>query len=108
MVFNGMIMEEGKKKRWRPSLTEYRALERKVAELHDVITLTEREYGDALHAYAKKKEEFARLEDALKKAVDHASSMEWQLNVEKGLKESAYRQIEELRSRGFWRRVFNR
>ena len=94
MVFYGMIMEEGKKKRWRPSLLEFRMLER--------------EYGDCLHAYAKKKEEFARLEDALKKAVDHASSMEWQLNVEKGLKESAYRQIEELRSRGFWRRVFNK
>ena len=70
--------------------------------------MLEREYGDCLHAYAKKKEEFLRLEDALKKAVDHASSMEWQLSVETGLKEAAYRELEELKGRGFWRRVFNR
>ena len=70
--------------------------------------MLEREYGDCLHAYAKKKEEFARLEEALKKAVDHASSMEWQLSVETGLKEAAYRELEELKNRGFWRRVFNR
>ena len=88
-------MEEvKKKKRWRPSLLEFRMLER--------------EYGDCLHAYAKKKDELRRMEEALKKAVDYASSLEWQLNVEKGLKESSYREVEELRSRGFWRRVFNR
>ena len=70
--------------------------------------MLEREYGDCLHAYAKKKEEFLRLEEALKKAVDHASSMEWQLSVETGLKEAAYHELEELKNRGFWRRVFNR
>ena len=58
--------------------------------------MLEREYSDCLHAYAKKKEEFRRLEEALKRAVDHASSLEWQLNVEKGLKESSYREVEEL------------
>ena len=87
-------MEEVKKKRWRPSLLEFRMLER--------------EYSDCLHAYAKKKEEFARLEEALKKAVDRATELERLLGVEEGLKESACRQIDELRGRGFWRRVLNR
>ena len=70
--------------------------------------MLEREYSDCLHAYAKKKEEFARLEEALKKAVDRATELERLLGVEEGLKESAYRQIDELRGRGFWRRVLNR
>ena len=86
-------MEEVKKKRWRPSLLEFRMLER--------------EYSDCLHAYAKKKE-FARLEEALKKAVDRATELERLLGVEEGLKESAYRQIDELRGRSLWRRVLNR
>ena len=102
-----MIMEEGKKKRWRPSLTEYRALERKVAELQDVITLTEREYGDALHAYAKKKAEYGKLQEELFDTRKEVSELSVQLEVEIGLKESAYAQVERLRNRGFWQRVMN-
>ena len=73
-------MEEGKKKRWRPSLTEYRTLEER-------IVMTEREYGDALEALARKREEYERL-----------------LEVNNALRG----EIASLRGRGFFKRLFNK
>ena len=85
---------EKSRKRWRPSLEVYRALER--------------EYGDALEAYARSKESCERMSRELLDAKRRIEELEVQLEVEIGLKESCYRQIEELRSRGFLRRVLNR
>ena len=67
-----MSKEEGKK-RWRPSIEEFRALER--------------EYGDALEAYAVLKERYAELDREHDAAVDT---------------------IRRLRSRGLLRRILNR
>ena len=54
------MSKEGKK-RWRPSIEEYRALER--------------EYGDALEAYAVLKGRYARLDKEYDAVVDKLRSM---------------------------------
>lgn len=80
-------MEEKKCKRWRPSLTAYRALE-------------------------KENERLREDNDALKRSNEY---MEEELKRRRGVKDDSKRiiedlmyQIERYRNRGFWARVFNK
>ena len=90
-------MEE-KKKRWRPSLGAYRALENEVSELKEQLRLSEREN--------------THLQDELKVAV--CSAKEWE-NTYNAYKSAIDTEVHELhmaidiiKSRSLWQRILNR
>lgn len=138
-------MEE-KKKRWRPSLTAYRAQEREIADLKEQLRLQEKAEGytigeiEELKGYKKKFEEQLDGSSRLVKDCDlwrekyqelvkkYDSLQEKNNLLEKsngflsketdrlrelvndlGVKEhNEAKEIERLRKRGFWARVFNK
>lgn len=92
-------MEQEKKKRWRPSLGEYRALERTISELRDG-SATAAEYNDLLaknNTLDKHNSQMAKELDKLRLEIKEQDKEIADLN----------REITYLRNRGFWGRVFN-
>lgn len=88
------------KKRWRPSLTAYRALENEVSELRERLMLLEKAEG---YLSEEKKE----LEAKYEAAMDEVSRL---LGDCRAWREK-YRSLCEgnglTSNRGFWRRLFN-
>lgn len=81
-----MTMEE-KKKRWRPSLTAYRELENEVESLYTKNSTIEKSNG-----FMEK--ELTRVREANK--------------VLAKINEQLCNELQYIKSRGFWARVFNR
>ena len=95
-------MEEGKKKRWRPSLTAYRALESENEELKKGnVTKVLRDHIDALeaentslkHSCTQLKKKLAVVRDQVKGAVVDYNR--------------ARREVLWLRGRSLWKRIIN-
>ena len=102
-------MEEGKKKRWRPSLTAYRALESEVCELRRKLS-RKNESDDTVpvKSYRELKEKLKTVESSnvlLEEEVNRLRRTSYKLSKKCIEKDD---RIEELLNRGFWDRVFNR
>ena len=79
--------EKDKKKRWRPSLTAYRALERVITELREKNATLEASNGF--------------MEKELNRVRELNRSLE-------KMKNALNDELHVLKSRGFWARVFNK
>ena len=100
-------MEE-KKKRFRPSLTAYRALENEVSELREQLSLSEQ-------SRHKLSEDYKHLRDELESQREQSAESikardRWKRSCEELLssKRELSEEIGRLRSRSLWQRILNR
>ena len=100
-------MEE-KKKRFRPSLTAYRALENEVSELREQLSLSEQ-------SRHKLSEDYKRLRDELQSQRELTAECikardRWKCSCEDlvASKRELSEEIGRLRSRSLWQRILNR
>lgn len=88
------IMEEKKRKRWRPSLTAYRALEDEVSCLREKVTLLQSEN--------------ARMAAGLEEASDTVSMLVKDCDSWRDKYRELSRRHDELKGRGLVARILNR
>ena len=100
-------MEE-KKKRFRPSLTAYRALENEVSELREQLSLSEQ-------SRRKLSEDYKRLRDELQSQRELTAECirardRWKRSCEELVvsKRELSEEIGRLHSRSLWQRILNR
>ena len=100
-------MEE-KKKRFRPSLTAYRALENEVSELREQLSLSEQ-------SRRKLSEDYKRLRDELQSQRELTAECirardRWKRSCEElvASKRELSEEIGRLLSRSLWQRILNR
>ena len=95
-----------KKKRWRPSLTAYRALENEVSELKEQLALATK--GSAFKELKALREKYDTLEKSNKYLEDIRDALV--VENESLVKENEMLKFENtrLKKRGFWARVFNK
>ena len=107
------VMEE-KKKRWRPSLTAYRALENEVSELKEKLSRLMRRRGtdenvkvlrDHIEALESENSLLKRSNAMVEKGRDTLSGSLETLRMENEMLKGELRL---LKSRGFWARLLNR
>ena len=82
------------KKRFRPSLTAYRALENEVSELKEELAKLEIKYKTLL----KSNELLEQERDRNHQTISNMSKQNKLL----------YNELQAIKSRGFWKRLFNR
>lgn len=96
-----------KKKRWRPSLTAYRALENEVSELKEQLALAAKGSSASKELKALR-EKYDTLEKSNKYLEDSRDALV--VENESLVKENEILKFENtrLKERGFWARVFNK
>ena len=105
---------EQKNKRFRPTLTEYRALEKKLEEIREKLRIQELESKHLLTDLEATKKKY-KTTISLKKLLETSNSlMEKELSKVRSANISLMatnsdlqNEIEYLKTRGFWERVFN-
>lgn len=96
-----------KKKRWRPSLTAYRELQREIdeqIEAKSVLVADCDAWREKYHELAEKEEKTSRYLQKILQSDVSCSTYESVLNE----RDEYRRMYEELRGRGFWARVLNK